>query len=187
MRTFSADVSTLLEGDSIKFFYLIKLEFNSNYYLTSYGHDIVYDGNAYTANSGIFEIETPEFSRVVDREAFRIAAVDLQGTLFNEIKNNVIGKRIEVRAGFIGTDGQPMLDADDTILIYKGYVDTPSVQNDWESKLVTFEGSSPMADLDQINNFVTSRDNMKQRDALDTSFDSIYDNSEIQIKWGKIK
>jgi hypothetical protein len=34
--------------------------------------------------------------------------------------------------------------------------------------------------------FITSRDGMDQRSSTDTSFDEIYKNSEINLKWGKI-
>ena len=187
MRSFSSAVDTVLASDSVEFFYLIQLDFAVSYYLTSYSHDILFDGNVYTANSGVFEIESPEFSRVVDREAFRVAALDLDNVFTNEVQQNVIGSNITVRAGFIDANGEPLLNPEDTILIYQGYVDSPSITNDWESKIVTFEGSSPLADLDQINSFVTSKRNMRDVDATDTSFDKIFEDSEVSIKWGKIK
>ena len=53
------------------------------------------------------------------------------------------------------------------------------------TKLAIIEGTSPMSDLDLVNPFITSADGMDQKNASDTSFDEIYENSEITLKWGK--
>jgi hypothetical protein len=48
------------------------------------------------------------------------------------------------------------------------------------------EGTSPMADLDLVKNFIASKNGMDQKSTSDTSFDQIYDGSEITIRWGKV-
>lgn len=186
MRTFSPTVESLLNSDNIKFFFLIKLSFNSDYYLTSYHEDILFEGNTYSANSGLFEVDSPKFSSVIDREAYRIVVLDNFNEMKQEIENNVVGKPIEVKLGFIDVNGNALTNPEDTVSVYKGYVDSPSSANDWDRKIVSFEGTSALADLDMVNSFVTSRDGMDQFSSADTSFDQIYENSAIEIKWGKL-
>lgn len=186
MRTFSSTVESILSSGSINFFFLIKLSFNSNYYITSYSSDIVYDGNTYSANGGLFEVDSPKFSSVVDREAYRVLVLDNLNAMKTEIDNNVIGKPIEVKLGFIDSNGSPILTPADVLSVYKGYVDNPVISNDWDRKVITFEGTSALADLDMVNSFMTSRDGMDQKSSTDTSFDQIYESSAIEVKWGKI-
>lgn len=186
MRTFSSTVESILSSGNIDFFFLIKLSFNSTYYITSYSNDIVYDGDTYSANGGLFEVDSPKFSSVIDREAYRVLVLDNLNAMKTEIDSNVIGKPIEVKLGFIDSNGNPITNPSDVLSIYKGYVDNPVISNDWERKVIAFEGTSALADLDMVNSFVTSRDGMDQKSAVDTSFDQIYENSAIEVKWGKI-
>lgn len=186
MRTFSSTVEAILNSNNVKFFFLIKLNFNSIYYITSYHQDILFDGNTYNANGGLFEVDSPRFSSVIDREAYRIVVLDNFNQMKQEIESNVVGKPIEVKLGFIDSNGNALTNPDDIISVYKGYVDRPSISNDWDKKVVVFEGTSALADLDMVNSFVTSRDGMDQFSLVDTSFDQIYENSAIEVKWGKL-
>jgi hypothetical protein len=186
MRTFSSTVENILLSGNIDFFFLIKLSFNSNYYITSYSNDIVYNGNTYSANGGLFEVDSPKFSSVIDREAYRVLVLDNLNAMKTEIEANVVGKPIEVKLGFVDSNGNPITTPSDVLSIYKGYVDNPVISNDWEQKVITFEGTSALADLDMINSYITSRDGMDQKSLTDTSFDQIYENSAIEVKWGKI-
>jgi hypothetical protein len=187
MREFSTNLaSVLFNSDNITYFYLIKLSFSSTYYLTSYATDLDFDGQTYTADSGILDIEAPKFNKVVDRESYNVVLSDIGGTMLTEFRNNVVGKDIEVRLGFLDANGDPMLSTADVKLIYKGFVDSPSINNDFEGITASIEGTSPMADLDTVNNFISSKDGMDQKSSTDTTFDSIYKDNEIKLKWGKI-
>ena len=187
MRQFSSKVQSIIDSGNIRFFYLIDLYFTQSYHFTSYSRDINYDGNLYTSDGGLFEIDTPKLSSIIDREAYKVVIADLSNQLLSEIRANIVGKDILVRLGFIDPDtDQPLLNYNDVLNVYKGYVDTPEVINSWDSKLASIEGTSPMADLDMINSFMTSRDSMHQRNANDSSFDEIYDSSELDLKWGKV-
>jgi hypothetical protein len=184
-RSFSTTVQNIIDGGSPSYFYLIKLSLNTTYYFTSHYHDLVFDGNTYVGDGGLFEFDSPQFSSVVDREAYKVVLADVNDALLAEFKTGVVGKDIEVMVGFMNSNGIPQLAAADIVHIYKGYIDTPSVDNDFEEKTAIVEGTSPMADLDMVKPFITSKDGMDQRSSTDTSFDLIYSGSEIKIKWGK--
>ena len=186
MRQFSTAVQTVLDSDLIEYAFLIKLNFNSDYYLTSNGYDVVYDGNTYLANSGLYEFDSPKFSTVVDRESYKVVISELFDEMMPEFKLNVVGKPIEVFVALRDASGGLLLSTGDVLNVYKGTVDKPSISNDFETKLAILEGTSPMSDLDLVKPFITSKDGMDQKSATDTSFDEVYDGSEITIKWGKV-
>src|SRR6056300_248200 len=125
MRLFTQQVYDLLNQDTVKFFVLIKLSFNTTYYLTSAPFDITFQDNTYSANSGILEYDSPKFSSVVDREAYRIVVTDLFDEMLEEIENNVVGKEIEVKIGFFDNNGEPVLSPAEVLTVYRGYVDSP--------------------------------------------------------------
>ena len=186
MRNFSSAVQTVLDSDLIEFAFLIKLEFNSTYYLTSSSYDVDYDGNTYLANSGLYEFDSPKFSTVVDRESYRVVISEVLNEMLPEFKLNVVGKSIEVFVALRDANGDLLTSTDDVLHVYKGTVDKPSITNDFDQKLAVLEGTSPMSDLDMVNNFISSKDGMDQKSDTDTSFDEIYNDSEITLKWGKV-
>jgi hypothetical protein len=103
-----------------------------------------------------------------------------------EFKSNVVGKSIEVFVTLRDANGQLLLGTSDVLSVYKGVVDKPSITNNYEQKLAVLEGTSPMSDLDMVKTFISSKDGMDQKSATDTSFDEVYDDNEVTLKWGKI-
>jgi len=186
MRVFSSAVQTAIDSNNLKFFYLIKLEFSSTYHFCSYHRDITYDGDIYLADGGLYEFDPPKFSSVVDRESYRIVIADLLDNMSAEFRLNVVGKAIEVKVVLLDVNDQPLLDTGDVLSIYKGFVDSPTIESDMETKVAVIEGTSPMADLDMVRSFITSKSGMDQKSSSDTSFDEIFANKEISVKWGKI-
>jgi hypothetical protein len=185
-RSFSSNVQAAIDSGSAEFFMLIKLSFNATYNLTTLPFDVVYGGETYTSDGGLFEVSSPKFSSVVDREAYRVVIADDINAMLAEFKANVVGHDISVKLGFMSPDGEPYLDAEDVVDIYNGTADSPSISNDLDQRLAIVEGTSPMADLDFVNVLYTSKDGMDQRNATDTSFDDIYADHEVSLKWGKV-
>jgi hypothetical protein len=186
MRQFSSEVQAAIDQDFIEYFFLVQLNLNSTYYLTTYNSDIVVGGNTYLANGVIFSYDSPRQNSVLDREAYQMAFVDPANELLTEFRNGVVGKSVIVRAGFVSTSGFPLTDENDLVYVYKGYVDAPSISNDFSSKIAKIEGSSPMADFDMVRPFYTTPYGMDQFDTTDTSFDRINDGYELQVRWGKV-
>jgi len=186
MRQFSAAVQNVINSDNIRFAFLIKLEFNTTYYLTSFNRDLFYNGNTYLANGGLYEFDPPKFSSVVDRESYKIVISEVLDTLSAEFRANVVGKPISVFVALLDANGEPLLGLSDVLSVYKGYVDSPSITNDFEQKLAVIEGTSPMSDLDMVRSFMTSKNGMEQVNSSDTSFVEIFENKEITVKWGKV-
>jgi len=185
MRTFSSAVQTVINSDNLRFAFLIKLEFNTTYYLTSNPYDLSFGGNTYIANGGLFEFDAPKFSTAVDRESYKVVISEVLDLMKAEFDSNVVGKQIDVKVVLFDANNSPLLSPADVLSVYRGVVDAPSIVNDMEQKLAILEGTSPMSDLDRVNPFITSKDGMRQRSSTDTSFSEIFENNEISIKWGK--
>jgi len=185
-RVFSTNFTTVLNSDVIRYFFLIELNLNNDYYFTSYPSDIPYNGNTYISDGGVFEVDSPRFSSVVDREAYKIVLTDIDNTMSTEFSAGVIGAPIKVMVGLIDSNNQPLLSAGDIVEIYSGFVDKPEISIDWETKYASIEGTSPMSDLDRINLTMVSKDGMDNINTNDTSFDEIYGGREITFKWGKV-
>jgi len=185
MRTFSTEVSEALSQDSVEYFFLVELELNSNYYMTTHADDITVEGNVYTANGAIFNYDPPKQNSVVDRDAYKIAFIDPTNQLLLEARAGMVGKTVRIRAGFVHDTLGPLTDPADLVYVYSGYVDSPSISNDFETKIVSIECSSPMADLDAVKPFFTTKAGVSQFDESDTCFDRIHDGYSLQLRWGK--
>ena len=202
MRIFSSNVQSALNASKVDFFFLIRLDFNRPSgpiqaskikKFSNLPKDIIYNTETYTGSSGLFEYDSPKFSSVVDREAYKIVITDLINEISTEMRNNIVGHDIEVRVGFLDPNGEPYLNPQDVLLVYKGFIDRPILQSTQENKLAVLEGTSPMADLDMVRSFMSSKAGIGLRSVIDsegnptdTSFNFIYDNEEIMIRWGRI-
>jgi len=186
MRTFSSGVQTLINSNSLDFFYLIELKLNNTYRFTTAAYNMDYDNYTWLSDGGIFSIEPPKINNILDREAYKVTLIDLSDVLLEEFTTNVIGKDITVWLGFHDPYGVALLNNNDIVQVYRGYVDSPTISNDWGTKVATIEGTSPMSDLDRVNSFITSRDGMDQIDATDTSFDNVFVDTALTVKWGKV-
>ena len=186
-RTFDTAVQTVLDSGLVKYFYFIKLEFtNDTYRFTSHGSNLTWESQTWNSDGGLFEVDSPNFSTVVDREAYKVIVTDFDDEFADEFKVGVIGKPIQVWIGFCNSSNQPLLGAGQVVPLYKGFVDSPSVNIDWDNKTAVIEGTSPMSDLDQTNTTMVSKNGMDNLSLTDTSYDSIFEDSETVIKWGKI-
>ena len=186
MRTFSSTVQSILLSGDIKFFILVELRFGTTYYMSSLPYEVTFNGNVYQAEGALVEYASPKYSSVVDREAYKIILSDLQGQIFAELRNGVVGRDIIIRAGFLDSNNQPLLGTTDVVSIYTGYVDSPQVVIDFNTKFIVIEGTSPMSDLDSVKPFYTSPDGMNQRSSTDTSFDRVFEGYDLEYKWGKV-
>jgi hypothetical protein len=172
-------------------------------YSTSLPYSIVMsDGITYNHDNGLVAVEPPRLSTTVDRESYKITFADPQFLMRSYFEAGAVGDSIVVRIGFLnpttglmtGSDGvsvapgMPFRDLRDTIMSYGGVVDNHGYTLDFGEGNVraTIEGSSPMADLDLVKTFQTSKECINQFRSGDTSYDQIYQGAQgIVYKWGK--
>lgn len=206
MKKLSNAVNTLIFEKNISYFFLVSLDITSAIqHYTSLPYDITMgDGNTYSSENSVYGVDPPRISDIVDREAYKISLSDPSFLLKYYFEDGIIGRDVSVRIGFINsTDsdiqghddtlvypGEVFKDMNDTILIYAGAVDNHGYTIDIRNSevIATIEGSSPMADLDLVKTFYTSKNSISQRSSTDTCFDSVHEGSgSIQVRWGKVK
>jgi hypothetical protein len=188
MIVFSQNIEIALQQPTIEAFYLVDFagEKTTNYYA-----DITLsNGDIFEANGRLIEIDPPKLSTSVDRELYKISFADPEMDYGNLAEEAIVGRPVVVRLGFVNqTSRQPYTDVADTVIVYKGKVDSGSYNinsaNIGEA-VFSISCASPMADLDLVKTLLTSKDALKDIDPNDNSFSSIYEGSgQIQLKWGK--
>ena len=158
---------------------------------TTYHSDITLsDGRTFIATPAIVNVDLPSLTSVVEKVEFQIMLADPtmeHGALFED---GIIGALAEVRLVLVDTtNGQPETSIDNTFLFYKGYVSAPSYQIDTTelgSSTAIYTCASPMADLDLVRAFYTSKEYINQFAPDDTCFDQVYEGSgSASLRWGK--
>jgi len=189
MRQFSTDVQAALNQDYVEYFFIVEMNLKDNYYMTTHSTDLTITENGvdtnYLADGAIVSYDTPSKNSVLDREAYQISFIDPAHDLLDEAISGMVGKDIKIRAGFIHDTLGPLVAPSDLVFVYKGFIDKPTINNDFESKIMSIECSSPMADLDSVKPYFTTDYGVKQYDSGDTCFDRISDGYSLQVKWGK--
>lgn len=95
-----------------------------------------------------------------------------------------------VKVGYYDQEmGKPMFNVSDTILVYKGAVESLSASlktGEFGESFVQVSGSSPMNSLDMKKYIYLSKEATRKRNYLDTCCDQIYQGSgALTLKWGK--
>lgn len=186
MRTFSANVEAALERGTLEPFYLVAIHFAGGVQrMTSLPHNYSYDGDQYISDGKLLSFAPLKNNNVVDRSAFKITLSDIDGSIQTEFENGAIGKDIQVWVSFTDENGVPLQNYEDVVPVYSGTIDKPFIRNDFDTITATIEGSSPLSDLDAVNSYMVSRDGMDQISSTDTSFDAVFEATEIEIRWGR--
>lgn len=193
MIQFNQTLINVLSQPSIESFYLVKIAAIelSPYLITSYASNITLsNGETYINDGRLVSVTPPKLSTVVDREIYTITLTDSDYFYGQFAETGLVGKKVEVRVGFINQNtGLPLTDISDTLLIYRGQVDSASYSIDTSnvgSVIFTLSCASPMANLDGVKVFYGSKPFMRDLNTEDTSFDQVYEGSgKINLKWGK--
>lgn len=196
MIALSNTVAQIAASQNIKYFFLVTLKGTDNYATTAY--DITMDnGITYLSDGGLQDVEPPRISSTVDRSNYKVSFADVSFAFKSYFEEGATGDSIEVRIGFFNTlstitdgieVGSPFTQMANTVIVYKGVIDSQSYAVDLENSevLAIIEGSSPMADLDLVRARFTNKDSLQQFNSVDTAFDKVFEGSgQIKLKWGK--
>ena len=202
-------MTSLISSGLYSSFYLISFDIGATVLrFTSLPYDATISGVAYSSDNSVVAIDPPKLSNTADREAFKISLADPEFS-YAALCNKMINSPVTIRGGFFNTSGAPLLtsggvpvevndpilDLDDTLIMYSGYIDSVSYNiGESEGVLLTIECASPMASLDALSVFYTSQNSLKQRVPAeiwavnpDTAFDNVSLGGKTQeIAWGKI-
>jgi len=186
MRKVNAFVESKIYADVLNYFALIEIELPGySLYVTTLPYNVTVETKTFTSDAGIVDYTPPSQSTSVDRETFNFSFADPSGFLKSKMMSGVASSYIRVRNGFFNADNSANLVPANFVVAYEGVIDDSSYNSDFEESVVTFTGSSPMADLGLVKTLITSPDGMDQFNSDDTSFDKIIANKTEKFKWGK--
>ena len=119
---------------------------------------------------------------------YKIKLCDSSMSMLGFYEGGAVGKVGAVRVGFVDYNtGIP--DTANTILIYKGVIESFKYQVDTDEQgevIAEIICSNPMADLDAVRPYYTSKDFIKQLSSDDTAYDQVYNGAgTVSLKWGK--
>lgn len=197
MISFTDNIKSVLNNDSIEYFSMVRIESSPGvnlYATTTYYNDIqllpVSATYHYVADGTLLAADPPQNTSTVDREQYKVAFADPFNTKRGDIESSLVGKIIECRLGFVDpVTSQPFLNIEDTIVVYRGRVDGASISikaGSLGESIVQITGSSPMRNLDMKKPYYISKERVHQRNPNDTSCDQIYEGSgALIVKWGR--
>jgi hypothetical protein len=201
MISFSANVLNALSQETIEAFYMVRiLNYDSSIMHSTTNHfaDIQLKNNgvdlvnySYPSDATLITVDPPQMNTNVDREQYKITLADPTLSKLAAVRNNLVGKTLEGRLGFINlVTGLPYLEIADCPIVYKGRIDGISYlikTSEIGENLLQITGSSPMRNLDLKKSLFLSRDSIREKNVNDSSCDQIYEGSgAITLKWGKI-
>ena len=193
MIEFNDTVKALLEKDVIESFFMVKITSPNGtdlYSTTTYFRNITTsDGQLYEADGLLVSLDPPKLNSVVDREQYTITMADSDYAGGAYAEDGLVGYTVDVRLGFVDDD-VPLLGIDDTLLIYRGVIDSVGYKINTEEHgeaLLQFVCSSPMTKLNMRKYIYMSKDYIMNKHPDDTCCDQIYQGSgTIMLKWGKL-
>jgi len=194
-RKVSTRVRQLLMDPLTKSQILVKLGpfYDATYKLeTTDFTDITFNGELYSSISTLMSLDTPTITGGIEKSAYNLQFIDDEYWFRNKFIHGVVGTRAEIRSVFIDVAGyfnkdQPLLDPEDTMVIYKGTISGYGYTLSKDSvPLANIELASPLGALALVRSVLTSQGWMRQRYPEDNSYDHIFEGSQkIVLQWGK--
>ncbi len=198
MIQLSPTLTELLNNNSIEVFYMLQID---DYYSgktdprllsTTFYRDITLSNNiTYMSDGRLISIAPPRLESIVDKSTFEIVLADPSFEMLGSLDASLIGNLIQVTVGFVNIETNlPLLNVEDTLLIYKGRVDNfaykINTEEFGESVLIITCGS-PMINLDGIRQYHLNKDYVRSQYPDDSCCDQINESSaSLAVKWGKI-
>jgi len=200
MLEFSSNIKKCLADDATEAFYLIRITNSTGgvfYSSTTHFMDVTLTpaGPTYTADSLILAVESPQLSSHIETNSYKVVLADPDYSFSSTAETGMVGYTLETRIGFINRIpgdvdfGKSYLALDDTIVIYRGTVESVAYDIDLQELgevRLTVSGSSPIVNLDQKRSRYLSKDSVRKRLGTDSCCDQVYQGSgALMLKWGK--
>lgn len=199
----------LLASGMYSGFFLIDIDTNgTQMHYTTLPYSVTIGGTVYDANNSLLTVDPPRISNTTDKASYKVVFAD-PAYEYAGLCDTFINSKISIRGGFNNTTGSPVIGSDTTvyginapildpqhfIIIYKGFVDGATyTMTEEDGVVLTLSCGSPMANLDSVNSFYTTRDALSHRVGYldlfnnpDTAFDYVsLTGIRRSILWGKI-
>lgn len=185
MILFSSRIQELLQQPLLQTFHCIQLH---DYRFTSYDTNLTLPDGVYLSTDIISVLDNLKATSTVDRDLYTITLCDPSHLMMPFYEGGAVGKKVVVSVGFVDYYTKEP-DTSNTIVAYKGVIESFDYKNKTSEQgevLSEVRCSNPMADLDGVRPFYTSKDFIRQLSTDDSAFDQVYRGAgSISLKWGK--
>ena len=181
-RSLTSSVKTELASDKLNPVTLVYLGISTGSRYTDHYKDISYDGNTYTASSLLLGVSDVSESSEVAVDSITVSFTGADQTIISLLLNNdYMDKEAEIYKGFL--DESQALIAD-PFLLFKGRIESFSIQEDANSSQVAVSIASHWADFEKQKGRKTNTNSQELFFANDVGFD--FAAQSVQgIKWGR--
>ena len=189
MIKFSQRIVTMLAKPVIEAFYMVNIDKGKSC-MSSHHSDVLFNGDLYRSDAQVVSVDPPQQTTVVDRQQFRVTVSDPTMEYGALAETGLVGIPISVYIAFVDVDtGQPILDNDAVITVYRGRIDGTKYSletNEQGKSLFEIACTSPMGDLDATRVLRITQDFMDKNYPGDSSFSQVYQGTgNIYLRWGK--
>jgi len=181
-RTVNASTLTALQADSVRLAHLVRIGFDTELFITDYGHQITYDSNDYLAASHFLSLSTSQETQDlrVGSLSLSISAVD-QSYVSIFLNQEYVNRRVRIWLAVLDSSAAIV---GDPIKTFDGEIVGYSLQNSADSAVINMEMASHWSDFERKNGRFTNQNSQQYYFPSDTGMrfaaESIKD-----IKWGK--
>ncbi len=180
-RGLSSTIKTALASSNYYLAFLLKLEFNSTYYLTNANNTITYSGNDYVSTGLYINIsDLQEENRLTTSSLDLTLSASATGIMMDLLTNGYIDKQVTIYITLLDSD---MAIIDAPFEIFKGNVDTMNVNESLETSVVRLVLTNHWAKLDQINGRYITNASQQRFFSADKCFDRANQVGK-QLEWG---
>jgi hypothetical protein len=189
MISLNSTILNLLSQGEVSSFYLVNIA--NTVYTTDYPYDLTVGADTYESSGILVNIEAPALTSSVDSVEYRIMLADSDNSLASVFETaNILSKNATISIGFVDTaTKQPLTDPANTVLIYRGRVDSYSKEantSNYGSTLFVLSCVSPMAALDLKKPYWTSNEFISRYNLNDNSYELSHTGlTKLRLKWGR--
>ena len=181
-RGLTTAVNNELATDSLNPITLVYLGVSTGSRYTDHYKDITYDANTYTASSLLLDASAVSESSEVEITNIQLRFSGADQTIISLfLNNNYMSKDVEVYKGFLN-DNQGLIA--DPITLFKGKIESFSVDEEITNSTVTITATSHWSDFERVQGRKTNTNSQQIYFSSDVGFD--YASQAIaELRWGR--
>lgn len=181
-RGLTTAVNNELATDKLNPVTLVYLNVSTGLRFTDHYKDLTYDSNTYTASSLFLKVSEVSESSEVEITNIALEFTGADQTIISLFLNNeYMDRDVEVYKGFLNST-QSLIS--DPFLLFKGRIESFSIDETLQSSDVKVVATSHWADFDKVKGRKTNTNSQQLYFAGDVGFD--YASQTVQdIKWGR--
>lgn len=137
----------------------------------------------YLSNTTLKSISPPKSEGDIERDLFELSFADPLFSLSTTLSLQSTGVPVEIHLGFKDIDSETLVQ--DALPIYSGQISAWSTAVNDEEPVLTINCTGPLTKLQQVTNFLTTKNSQQRISADDTCFDyAANTDNEVALYWG---